>query len=155
MEKAKCKAIMDRSLIPMRDSLALQEWVLTIVYDRLTGSTLANVSIHDRYRTAVITVDHERHDDEAELLESLRHELLHLCNAPFEAYRRMANTHVDRDCLAALEEAWSDAIERSVGNLERMLDLGVNVKTADLLPVPRKARKVGKPSKIDPVAKAP
>jgi hypothetical protein len=126
MDASEAKRIVEVNVGAMVDALCLHHWRLEIHYTS-TGHENWKAKC-DRsgsdYFIAELTFDPERHDDEQDLLRSLRHELLHLHLAPFDLYRDLMTQHIDDDDSPQARQeqrAFSHAVEQMVGNLERML----------------------------------
>lgn len=135
MDKSACKAIVDANIRRLMWETQTQDWGVTIDYGR-TGidDTIAQVEKQTKYRRATITIDHDEHDDEAHVLNSLRHELLHIVLAPFDRLVTLCEHLIgdDQKMLAAVRACWSDVHETTVGNLERLLNrIGTDSPWAD------------------------
>lgn len=122
MERETCREIVRGSLEPMARAMWLGDWQIQMIYRDLEGQIAGTCEANPRYRTATIELDPCAFEKPAKLLEVLRHELLHVCHARFESYRRQVERHVEGPGLDALNECFKDAIEELVGNLERLLD---------------------------------
>lgn len=125
MDRSAVKAIVDANLRRLRWETQTQEWTVDMEYTRCPGEgATAYVERDLPYRRATIWIDPEKVRDEASVLNSLRHELLHLVLAPFDTYMLTAQRLLadDATALRVLDGLWVLAVETTVGNLERLLD---------------------------------
>lgn len=106
----------------MKPKLGLGDWDISI---RVTSPEDQNFSAdiykEVEYRVATITLDPYSHPDVNEVLDSLRHELLHLVLADLDVYQHMA---ISGSTLPenTLSGTWLYSTERAIGNLERVFD---------------------------------
>lgn len=124
MNLSDCKQVVQAAISPMRHAMSLQSWRVTVNYIRFSGDdgTLAQVHADHRYMRATIDIDYDRHESAAEVLRSLRHELLHLFHADFGLYREVVGKAAESDVFETMEPIHNAACERTVAALERMLD---------------------------------
>lgn len=125
MDRSAVKAIVDANIRRLRWETQTQDWDVKVEYTRCEdGEATAWVVRNLPYRQAVITIDPEKAHDEAGVLNSLRHELLHVALAPFDAYLKAAQNFLadDAAALRVLDGVWVFAVETAVGNLERLMD---------------------------------
>ncbi len=75
------------------------------------------------YRYAKIRIDPAQHDDEADVVHSLRHELCHLVLAPFDHAIKVVERILEDDGTAgrAFDEAARFVVEECIINIERIL----------------------------------
>jgi hypothetical protein len=75
------------------------------------------------YERVTIRIDPGEIDDEKHLEDVLTHELLHVVASPYQAYRNIVTSNIKAKSSAdaAEERAWTDACERTVRNLERLV----------------------------------
>ncbi len=125
MNSSKVKIIVEANVGAMVEALCLGHWRIGIDYKKTGRDDW--IAMCDRsggdYFVASIILDPEMHDDEREVLRSLRHELLHLHLAPFDLYRDAMTQHIVNDTPEAGQEnrLWAFACEQALGNVERML----------------------------------
>lgn len=146
MDVSEVKRIVEANIRPMIDALCLGHWRIGIDYTKTGRDNW--IAMCDRsggdYFVASIILDPEMHDDEREVLKSLRHELLHLHLAPFDLFRDAMTQHIVNDTPEAGQEnrLWAFACEQTLGNVERML---INLPreslklVSDLKPMKKKA----------------
>lgn len=104
------KAIVEPADKLMRDALGLSDWTVTVTYER-DEDRMGSCSTMTSYQKATINIDPSHHDDEDEVLDTLRHELLHIVHDEFTILRTEENDRLH-----------SHAAERTVLRMERMLD---------------------------------
>ena len=118
MDLSAVRALCDAAAPCMMDALALKSPRLYLRYEKLPDGTAGHVRLDVPYDRLHITIDPLEADDEAEVLDSLRHEMLHWHLSEYELAGRMRREDDD----AWVDEAWRHATERTVARLERMLD---------------------------------
>ena len=124
MDTSAAREVVDGALKPMRWRLQLQRWKVTVYYTHLsqaygTCTPLAN------QETAIIEIDNDERENRDELLNTLRHELIHCMLADFETYRKSVGELLDDKVFNALEPVFRHAVERAVANIENCLDSGL------------------------------
>ncbi len=124
MDTSAVKRIVKKHLQPLQHRLQVQEWRVDVLYEALEGETNARTNFIYPYRHAKVRIDPAQHDDEADVIRSLRHELAHLVLAPFDHAINTAQRILENDDTAsrAFDEARRFAVEECIVNLERMLD---------------------------------
>jgi hypothetical protein len=124
MDRSEVKRIVDEHLRFMLWDMQLNMWRATVEYDRADDHKAA-ASLDWDANIIHFYIDPDLAEDEADVLHSLRHELLHQFFTPFnllyDMASRLATTEAERDTVKAL---WDHAHERGVAMLEDMLDHG-------------------------------
>lgn len=115
------KAVIDPAVRPMRHALGLNNWRVDIEYGVL-GERLGECVVNATYQRGTVTIDPAQHESEDELLDTLRHELLHLIHGDFETCRRITAQFIEGDSFDAMDVGWHLGAERTVLALERLLD---------------------------------
>lgn len=107
-------------------ALYLGNWDIKFKTERLEIGVTGRCNADSRYQHATIILDPEQIDDEAEALKVLRHELIHVVLAefdiPFESARDELQSNEGRRLLFEIQR---NAVERSVVQIERILDHGL------------------------------
>jgi len=134
------RAIAVEAVGPMKHALWLGAWRITVKYGRLDDGCMAQVHAKVAYQQARITIDPEQHETKADVLDSVRHELLHLVCAYFDHAHDVVAHFVSERENAAMHEAMHLASEHSVSHMERFLD-GFGLTPAKL--VSRGKRELG------------
>jgi len=104
-------------------AMGLEDWTIDILFERLEGNTMAESYFMPEYRRATMTFDLSEHTEEDEsLLESIRHEFLHIIHSPLGLYRDSVATLVSNPSWAVLEKVWGHSCEEMVSRMETILD---------------------------------
>lgn len=136
MDTSQAREIVTAALKPMRWRLQLNMWDVDVRY-RCLEDGLGTCTPEVKHDTAVIEIDSEEHESSDDILNTLRHELIHLMLANLETYRKAVGQLVDDKAFDALDEFWRHAVERTVLNFERCLDHGLGQTPAGMAePVP-------------------
>ena len=120
MEKSEVRAIVEREAESLLRSFGVSPWKLTIAYDLVGDEQLGECSRLLDYQTATIRLNPSLLDDEAAVLSTLRHELLHIVLSPLDLYTATVGPLVEGPLRDVLERVWTHALERTVINLERL-----------------------------------
>jgi hypothetical protein len=134
MNEHEVRGIVKAHIKQMRWLLQLQDWDIKVAIQRIDQhETIADVEYRTAYRLAVMRVDPSRCDGRTALLESVRHELIHLLLADYLTYKTTVNRMLTAEQASALEVVWQHAEERTVGNIERALDWGLRLPVDRML----------------------
>jgi hypothetical protein len=112
----------------MKRLLGVADWKIRIDFVDHSAENLCGTC--DRqlpYQIAVITIDPAAHSSQRDVLDTLRHELIHVMLAPFDSYRALAiaNIKPDSPMDKVEEKAWILSVESAVLAIERVFDLGI------------------------------
>jgi hypothetical protein len=108
--------VVENNIHALVPRMALSDWRIVVSTTTLEPGRVAACTYDVSYMRAEIDIDPAQHDDEADVLDSLVHELLHLVVAPFEVYRRVRIAGEEED---PKEEAlWQIGMERAIKILE-------------------------------------
>lgn len=112
------------------DLLQVQAWKVDIKTsadeELIDSDSMACVYLKPDYEKATIYIRPEWHPDAAEVLDSLRHELIHIVLAPMDTYQKLIQAYLPTDAARAVESrAFTTANEHCVLNIERLLTHGV------------------------------
>jgi len=138
METARAQAIVKENIKQLRWALQLQDWQISNVCERIEdksddsewGDTAGYCLANPNYRAACITLDADKIDDEADVLAILRHEMLHLFHAELSrVFLAQVKTAVSEREYELLGITFAHCIERIVGRIEYMLDIGLGMQT--------------------------
>lgn len=125
MDKGECKEIVDRNITRLLISMGINHWDIHIGYNlrESNGSKRAGgrCEATPDYNLALIQIDPDVHDDEKEVIKTLKHELFHVLLSPFDVYSEAVNlaTADDPKSYQILERMFTHAKEKAVINLER------------------------------------
>lgn len=127
MDQSACRHIVEKHIRQLKWELGLGDWDTCVIYvdddpSRSNPDWSGWCTRRPAYRQARIFIDPAKAHSEAEVLDTLRHELLHVVLAPFDALyafaRRVCND--DEVKLNLLADLWETCAELGVGNLERL-----------------------------------
>jgi hydroxymethylpyrimidine/phosphomethylpyrimidine kinase len=149
VDASKCREIVDAHILAMMRQLGVQAWKVSVLYEP-TGNPnwVASCTRQLPYQSAVIRIDPHMAESEEDVLDSLRHELIHVLLAPLDAYRDVVTSNIEADSPmdAAEDRAWTQAIETCVLAVERIFDWGLDLKPGQSMPVVEQP-KTEKPAK--------
>ena len=141
METSEAKEIVRASVRPMMHALGLQAWAIDIFYEAIETKgrvrpegfmLLGECGINEPYQKAQITINARAHDNRSALLQTLRHELLHIVMGPIQTFADAARRHAMNGTEDLLSAHYHECVERTVLGLERLLDWGHNLSPARL-----------------------
>lgn len=132
MDHSVVKNIVDAHIKKMRWALQLQDWRIDVTHVHLDDDTVGDCRPEPTYRKAHIRIDADGHQDEHAVLNTLRHEMLHIFDADMETYRKAVSQLVPDDVFNAVDEFFKQAAEGVVCRLERMLDHGLKIGVAEM-----------------------
>ncbi len=124
--------VVNANIKKMRWAMQLQDWQIDVTYLHLDGDAVADCRPEPTYRKAYIRIDNDKCADTEDVLETLRHEMLHIFDADMETYRKAVAQLVPDDVFNALDEFFKQAVEGMVSRLERMLDDGLKIGVAEM-----------------------
>lgn len=132
MDESQVRKLVNDNLKQMRWALQLQDWDVDIVYAHTDDGTQAECTPGPGHRNAEIVLVPPSQKNQEDTLKSLQHELLHLFPADFEIYRKAVGQLLDDKDFNAIDEFFRYAVERTVNQIERMLDHGLKISPEDL-----------------------
>lgn len=127
MDESRVKEIVDKNIGHLKRAVQLQQWECDVRREAIGNKVPAQCQPMPGYRQAIIKLDSAELDDEEDLMDSLRHELLHCMISSFETYRKGVGELIDGTTFNALDVMFKRACEETVGNIERMLDHGLGL----------------------------
>jgi hypothetical protein len=125
MDRSAVEAVVRRELQPLCDRMGLGHWKIKVTFDlrKEVGNRRIPGECHRLYdyEKVSIELDPDWFDDEAEVLQVLRHELLHLVASPFDLFAEsVEKLAIDEATKDVLNRVWNHAQEMTVVNLERL-----------------------------------
>jgi len=111
--------------------LGIDDWDVVFRYAKLEDGTLGECGVEAVHKSAGITVDIEKHKNKQELLETIRHELIHIMHAEFELYRNATIKYLTPNMIDMADDIYSIGAEGLVLKVEHMLnklDIDINGK---------------------------
>ncbi len=116
------RKIINDAIDPMRHVLWLGQWHMDLSYGRLDDGVMGQCRIHLTHQRAEIQFDPQSHKTKEDLLDTLRHELLHLVIAYFDHARTTVAQYLQGDPFDACDVGFTLGAEHSVRGMERVLD---------------------------------
>ncbi|MEO0481902.1 MAG: hypothetical protein AAF196_20745 [Planctomycetota bacterium] len=110
--------VAEEAINRFREAFSLTDWRIYAETHDLDPGNLANCSILDAYQKATIRIDVTQHESEEEVVESVRHEMIHLLLSPIEFVVDRVG-QMERSDLSA---AACEGVERSVRMIEKAMD---------------------------------
>jgi hypothetical protein len=144
MDRGRCEEIVGREIGPLQRRLGVPHWSLVVSYgpidDDGVARTKGRCTRQVDYDRAHVEIDPEEHDDEADLLKTLRHELFHVVLSPFDLYMQAADQFTAKDSPEerVLERVFTHAVEQAAIGLERLHE-GLTAAPSDRLAAERDA----------------
>jgi hypothetical protein len=134
MDRSRLRRLINKHIKWLRWTFQLNQWEVNTSVERIDDeATAAQCKLRPKYRSMDIDFDAEKVHSEAEAFNHIRHEMLHGMLAEFdllyEAIQRVA-PQCDMDLLDVI---YHNAVERSVGNIERMIDHGLGLEGTKLI----------------------
>ncbi len=126
MDQSEVKRIVEANLATYLKAFGIAHWKIKVVYDHELDSC-GECSLQPEYDQARITLNYADLEDEKMVLFCLRHELLHVVNAPQKVFCDQVaayfNESRENDAAAnMLMKMYAYTNERTVKNLERMYE---------------------------------
>lgn len=124
MDKSQVEKIINENIQVMASQLGLANWKITFYYRALDDAKM-KIRLHEilSYKRAVITVDSECVETMEDVLNSLRHELLHIVAAPFtQAMYTVGKAIKDEFLTDVLNEVYRHHEEELIRNFEQVID---------------------------------
>jgi hypothetical protein len=126
MDKSKVREIVREHAESLMEQLGIPHWKIDFYYNLRVSD--GNHTVKGRctksinYNQAMVELDPDSFDDEAEVLKIIRHELLHVVLSPFDLFRQVADEmwKADPTRESMMDRVWDHAVEQAVVNLERM-----------------------------------
>jgi hypothetical protein len=126
MDRSAVKAIVEAHIDEYKEILGIAHWHITVGFDLRDPHAKATVSgectWYIDYERAAIRLDPDALDSEEEVLEVLRHELMHIVIAPISVFWNMVKPLLKDDPtrMEMANSVHTHSIERCIINLERM-----------------------------------
>lgn len=152
MDKSKVKSIVERYFQRFFRALDLSGWRITFFYGPIPSkspgsASRAQIVLKTRSKIAAITFNPEELCNEQEVVETLRHELLHFMDGYYEIYRDSVHEFLDDNARESTDKIFYLASEHMVLMLEGMLDFGLKIPVREMGKRPTGKRKKSKKSK--------
>lgn len=106
----------------MRHALWLGHWHVDLVYERLEDDAIGQCKIRLAHQRAEVCIDPAAHETEGDVLDTLRHELLHLACGYFDHARQCVHSFLNDEEFSSVDQSFTLGAEHSVSAMERFLD---------------------------------
>lgn len=126
MDASEVTRIVEANISSIKKMMGLERWDITVHVGYLEGSS-GKCEPDFAYKSALISIDPEEHSDEAEVLEKLWHEMIHILDTPYEAYRGAVEKLISAEEFEALDVIFQIAAEQTRWNIQYMLQHGFKV----------------------------
>lgn len=141
------RAITAEAVPTLKRALNLYDWTINFNFGSPDEpGANGQCSIDAAYRTATIRLDPNEIEDRKEVCHVLRHEMLHIVIAEADLgwkAARAALQPISPPTVSAVDEAHEHGVERAIGALERMFDLGFELTAEEICGGGKARRKKG------------
>lgn len=118
-----CRRLLDEHAPRIAQALALDDYTLQLRVETVPDGRKAQGTMNDDYMWIRVIIDPMQHDDEADVLDSIRHELVHGLHESWTTYSLTMQAALGDDWPSGLDDQqYRLAAERFVRRLERLLD---------------------------------
>lgn len=134
IDRSRLRKIINKHIKWLRWTFQLQQWTVNTSVEHIEDENVsATCQIRPKYRVMDIEFDAEKIHSEKDAFDSLRHEMIHGMLGEFdllyEAIQRVA-PKCDMDLIDVI---YHNAVEKSVGNIERFIDHGLGLEHTKLI----------------------
>jgi len=147
MKKSEARKILREEAQYIKYAMLMGPWELKIYYNDLSDGIQATASILEEYQIVEVTIDSFKIDDREELLVVLRHELLHCLMPNLRQTAEWLRSHLSKDASELIDRMMNEAEERSIGRMEKMLDIGLGLNLNKVIAKARKELEMLRPPK--------
>jgi hypothetical protein len=143
LDKSEVEAIARRELPRLAEMLHVAHWTIDLSFDasRLQPTSMAECERMSCYDRATIILHPEKHRDEADVIDSIEHELLHIVLAPFDLSWNVVSESFHGVPLEHVKTVWQYSLEQTIVTLQRILrDLSARAAKPDPKPEEERPR---------------
>jgi len=115
------KAVTQKFIDRWKYLLGLDDWSIIIRYTKMEDGDLGECSVETPHKMATVVVDVAKHKNADHLLDTIRHELLHIFHAQFEHHRTLASKFAAPSMIEVLDEIYMIGAEDIVLKMEHLL----------------------------------
>lgn len=134
MQKRDVEQIVNNILPSWKQAFGIEDWDIEIEYATLPGKCFAETTTSSRYNHALIQMDTQKFQNEDQVLDIFRHELIHVLTADLSVYRKVICATMTQEQDKTEQEIGGWLWERLVFRIEAMLNRNLS---ALLLPSSR------------------
>ena len=122
MDESKAiKAVTQSFVDKWKYLLSIEDWDILFRYSKLDEDELGACMVEPHHKSAVIILDITKIKDKQELLETLRHELIHITHAHFNSYRQAVSKNLAPNVSEIADDIFSIGAEDLVLKVEHLL----------------------------------
>lgn len=122
MKESEAKKVVNAKFISKwQHLLAIEDWDIKVKFEKLEDGTYGEVSTEPAHRSATVSLDHNKHRNEEDLLETAKHELCHLVHGYFDMYKDSVDKHITPNMSDIAGDIFSIAEEDTVLRIEKMI----------------------------------
>ena len=154
MTEKECRRIIREQAPALKQALVLSSWRMSVTYVDFSDEVFAaEVSVKEEYEVVEVRLDASCMEDEVELLDTIRHELLHCLTPNYVRLKKWLHNRLSLEAYTLVCGILEDEDEKSVRRIEKVLDLGLGSTPARMVAkwkdkewgkVKRKSKKKGK-----------
>jgi len=133
MDRSKLRAVISKHIKWLRWIFQLNQWTVNSSIGHIDGSIIAKCEIKSKYRLIDLTFDAEKTGSVSDAFDSLRHEMIHGMLAEYDLLYEAIERVAPKSEMEILDVLYHNACERSVGNIERMIDHGLGLDGIKLI----------------------
>jgi len=123
------KAVTSKFIDRWKYLLSIEEWDIQLRYINLEDGTLGECSVEPAHKAAVVLIDVGKHKNKNQLLDTIRHEMIHIVHAHFESYRASISKYLLPSVADVADDIFFIGAEDTVLKVEHLLKkLEINVK---------------------------
>ena len=120
-ESQAIKAVSKKFIEHWKYLLSLEEWDISVRNVKLEDGKLGECGCEPAHKSATINIDVSKHKTIEELLETVRHEFIHLVHAHFESYRNSVTKILAPNVRDATDDIYAIGAEDVVLKIEHLL----------------------------------
>lgn len=125
----------------LKQAMNMSTWNIVINFEKIDNDACdAQIGTNKSYEDGTITVDYTKIIDRADFLQTIRHEFLHCLMPDFGLLERQLRLVTSEKTFKVIDETLTAIEERTVMNVEHMLDFGLGFTAVKM--VRRGRRKV-------------
>ena len=135
MDESQVKKLVDENIKSLMLALQLQNWDISIYIEQIEGNIPARNQPEIKYRNAKIQINPLEEEYSKQVLDDLRHELLHCFHSSFETYRKAVGQLITDITFEAIDEIFKRACEETVLAIEDMLNKGLGLTAEKMIEI--------------------
>jgi hypothetical protein len=133
IDRSRLRKIINKHIKWLRWTFQLNQWEVNTSVERIDKQASATCNTNSKYRVMDLIFDPEKIHSDKDAFNDLRHEMLHGMLEGFDLLYEAIERVAPKDDMDILDVLYHNAIERTVGNIERMLDHGLGLEHTKLI----------------------